>query len=570
MKAVFKGIIRMSQTINDTQNSIQGQSTSIESFVLFRFQGKLGKGVKSRIKSHGCLWNPLLHGWLCLISKQKDVQSILLDAKLDYENRIVSLPKGMISSDPKISSRQTRLEILEQEAYNASRQLLEDVYRYDSCLRPEEFSTALTEEGKTLTQIQLERDFHYRFVALEEQKDEIEKLRKELVHLTEDPGEKILDHQAPLKIAEELIQAHYLYEKHRILLYCSNAFWLWNGTKYIEIEEGAIRQSIYNFLKDAKELGSDGYLESFNPTKHKVDQIVDALKAICYFAYHPSSGSIWLDGRQMPNPKYLVSFSNGILPIEDWLEDHSVPLMKHTPLLLNVNSLNFDFDSSAIEPYAWLEFLNLIWENDFESIETLQEWCGYVLTQDTRQHKILLIVGPPRSGKGTIGRVFRELLGHFNVVGPTLSSLGGEFGLQPLLNQMLALISDARLNDKRNSSTIIERLLSISGEDPLTINRKFLEPLTTQLPTRIMMMSNELPDLRDSSGAMAKRYLVLTLKKSWVGKEDISLFSRLTKELPGILMWALKGLIRLKTRGHFLTPTSSAQTTEYRRVLIDS
>ncbi len=322
MKAVFKGIIRMSQTINDTQNSIQGQSTSIEPFVLFRFQGKLGKGLKTRIKSHGCLWNPILHGWLCPLSKQKDVQAILFDAKLDYENRIISLPKGMIPSDPKISSRQTRLEILEKESYNVSRRLLEDVYRYDSSLRPEDFSKPLTEERKTLTQIQLERDFHYRFVALEEQKDEIEKLRKELVHLTEDPGEKILDHQAPLKIAEELIQAHYLYEKHRILLYCSNAFWLWNGTKYIEIEEGAIRQSIYNFLKDAKELGSDGYLESFNPTKHKVDQIVDALKAICYFAYHPSSGSIWLDGRQIPNPKYLVSFSNGILPIEDWLEDH--------------------------------------------------------------------------------------------------------------------------------------------------------------------------------------------------------------------------------------------------------
>ena len=54
----------------------------------------------------------------------------------------------------------------------------------------------------------------------------------------------------------------------------------------------------------------------------------------------------------------------------------------------------------------------------------LQEWVGYLLTQDTRQHKILLIVGPPRSGKGTIGRVLRELLGHENVVGPTLSSLG--------------------------------------------------------------------------------------------------------------------------------------------------
>lgn len=238
---------------------------------------------------------------------------------------------------------------------------MEDIYRYDSSLRPEDFSTPLTEEGKTLTQIQLERDFHYRCVALEERKVEIEKLRRELSHLNEDKGEKVLDHQAPLKIAEELIQAHYLHKEHRILLYCSDALWLWNGTKYVEIEEGSIRQSIYNFLKDAKELNSGGHLENFNPTKHKVDQIVDALKAICYFAYHPSSGSIWLDGRQTPNPKYLVSFSNGILPIEEWLEDNSIPLIKHTPLLLNVNSLTFDFDPNAIEPNRWLEFLNAIW-----------------------------------------------------------------------------------------------------------------------------------------------------------------------------------------------------------------
>ena len=92
---------------------------------------------------------------------------------------------------------------------------------------------------------------------------------------------------------------------------------------------------------------------------------------------------------------------------------------------------------------------------------------------------------------------------------------------------MLATISDARLNGRGNNSIIIERLLSISGEDPLTINRKFLSSLTVQLPTRIMMMSNELPDMRDASGALAKRYLVLTLQKSWFGKEDTSLFSRL-------------------------------------------
>jgi putative DNA primase/helicase len=172
----------------------------------------------------------------------------------------------------------------------------------------------------------------------------------------------------------------------------------------------------------------------------------------------------------------------------------------------------------------------------------------------------LLIIGPPRSGKGTIGRILHALLGAFNVAGPTLFSLGGEFGLQPLLNKMLATISDARLNGRGNNSLIIERLLSISGEDPLTINRKFLSPITIQLPTRLMLMTNELPNMQDASGALAKRYLILTLQKSWYGKEDTSLLNRLYAELPGILLWALKGLARLQKRGKFLQPISSTQT----------
>ena len=267
-----------------------------------------------------------------------------------------------------------------------------------------------------------------------------------------------------------------------------------------------------------------------------------------------------LDGQFEPNPKYLIPFRNGLLSVKDWLRNSNVSLIPNTPLLLNVNSLTFDYDPNVSKPRKWLEFLDAIWCDDDQSKDTLQEWFGYVLTQNTRLQKILLLIGPPRSGKGTIGRVLRELIGYFNVAGPTVSSLGGEFGLQQLLNQMLALISDARLNGKGSNNIIIERLLSISGEDPLTINRKFLPPITVQLPTRIMIMSNELPDMKDPSGAIAKRYLVLTLKTSWFGKEDIALFDPLNKELPGILLWALQGLHRLEQTGFFLQPESSLET----------
>ena len=549
-------------TINQSEEPLQAQSEEIERFALFQFPHKLGNGVKSRIKSHGCNWNSLFHGWLCPFGKQKEVQMIIEEAKLNCDPRIVTLPKGMIPSDSKIAGRQTRLQILEEQVFKDERQLLGDIYLYNSDLRPEDFAQLQIEEGKSNFRIEVEREFHRRWIALQGMKEDIDLARKELTHLNTDPGDKILDHNAPLLVADSLIQQNFLHQGNRTLQYCSDAFWSWNGIQYVELKEVEIRQTIYAYLRDAKEINRNGHLESFNPDKYKVDLVIDVLRAVCFQRHHPANGAVWLDGRENPDPKYLISFSNGIVNIVEWLENPMTPLIKHTPLLLNVNSITFNFDPCAPEPTAWLQFLNAIWPNDLESQQVLQEWAGYLLTQDTRLHKILLMVGPPRSGKGTIGRIFRELLGYFNVAGPTLSSLSGEFGLQPFLNMMLALISDARLNKKGNNSLIIERLLSISGEDPLTINRKFLPPLTVQLPTRIMMISNELPDLRDSSGALASRYLVLTLQKSWLGNEDTSLFFKLKSELPGILLWALQGLVQLQKRGSFVQPKSSAQTIE--------
>ena len=58
----------------------------------------------------------------------------------------------------------------------------------------------------------------------------------------------------------------------------------------------------------------------------------------------------------------------------------------------------------------------------------------------------------------------------------------------------------SRLGGRTDSQIVVERLLSISGEDALTIDRKNLEPTTVKLPTRLMVFSNELPRLGDSSG----------------------------------------------------------------------
>jgi putative DNA primase/helicase len=217
----------------------------------------------------------------------------------------------------------------------------------------------------------------------------------------------------------------------------------------------------------------------------------------------------------------------------------------------------FDYDPRAPQPERWLAFLNQLWPHDPQAIAVLGEWFGYVISGKLDLHKILLMVGPTRGGKGVIARVLTALIGRQHVAGPTLNSLGGEFGLA--LGKPLAIISDARFVGKNGANIVVERLLSISGEDTLTVNRKYRDQWTGKLPSRLHVISNELPRLGDASEAITGRIVLLLLTNSWLGKEDHGLEAVLFSELTGILNWALLGLQRLTVdNGNRFTRLSSS------------
>jgi putative DNA primase/helicase len=264
----------------------------------------------------------------------------------------------------------------------------------------------------------------------------------------------------------------------------------------------------------------------------------------------------WLD-EDGPCPAWeILVCQNGLFHLPG-LVDGKKAFMAPTPWFFSPNCLDFALNIRAPAPAAWLAFLAELWPEDPQSIETLQDWMGYLLTPDTGQQKILMLVGPMRSGKGTIARVIRALVGPDNVAGPTLSSLGTNFGLWPLMGKTVAMIQDARLSGRTDAAAVTERLLSLSGEDALTIDRKNLPPVTTRLSARFMLLSNELPKLNDSSGALPGRMILLRLTRSWYGQEDVRLTDKLLAELPGILLWAIAGWQRLRDRGHFVQPDAS-------------
>lgn len=214
------------------------------------------------------------------------------------------------------------------------------------------------------------------------------------------------------------------------------------------------------------------------------------------------------------------------------------------------NGPTWGYYAKAPKPERWLAFLDSI-KLDTESIGLLQEWFGYVLSGDAWAHKGLIITGPPRAGKGIIGHVLSELVGQLMVASPALHSLGREFGLEQLLNKRLCLVSDARLSNRIDAAAVIESLLRIVAADSLSVARKFRDALNLVLGVRVMILSNEMPQLGDNSKAINERFLILELTETFLGREDTGLKEALMAELPGIALWAVEGYRRLRARGAF-------------------
>lgn len=366
------------------------------------------------------------------------------------------------------------------------------------------------------------------------------------------PGEHVAPRDLPspadpMKVARIIVDEIGTVDGVPLLAWWRGDFYRWNGANWEPVEDSTIDRWLYRTTEHAiytvLERGEPKQ-KPWAPVAAKVTNLRDAL----------GRGALQRDWQMAPHDGTgFIALRNGALDLATRV------LLPASPVRFNLSALPFGYDPHANCP-EWLRFLGQILDADAEAHDLLQEWFGYVLVGDTSQQKILNVVGPKRGGKGTILRVLTALVGQDAVAQPTLDSLAGTFGEQPLIGKRLAAMTDVRWTGSRIGEAV-GVLLAISGEDSRTIHRKHKEAWNGRLDVRFLMLSNELPKFSDSSTALAGRFLNLILKVSFYGREDPGLTNRLLAELPGIFNWALAGFDRLTTRGHFVEPKSSAEAT---------
>lgn len=385
----------------------------------------------------------------------------------------------------------------------------------------------------------------------------------------------------PASLAIRFVQANQTKQNLCSYRWMEGKYYRWNNSHYDAMPDESINSDIFDFIEgiylkkykaDQMEVPNDGRSQE-KVTKLKVNRaIIDNTKIGLVNLIKINSESLsepfWLSEQpQGWEPEDVIQAANRLVHLPSFVSGHRTSYIEKTPTFFSTYSLAYDFKfnsygGSVEPPPIWGKFLDSVFPGDTDSIKCLQEFFGYFCTPDTGQQKIWMLIGPKRSGKGTIIRVLRHMLGEKNVAFPTFKSLTNDFGKQALLGKSLAVFPDARITARTDTGDVVECLLSISGEDAQSINRKHLDFINKKLYCRFLISTNELPRLTENSGALVSRAIVLKFIHTFIGNEDIELESKLLPEIPFILRWALDGWKRLKENKQFTQPESGKNAVE--------
>lgn len=353
-------------------------------------------------------------------------------------------------------------------------------------------------------------------------------------------------HFMSMDVADRVLQDVYSPNDVPEVLYWDKEWWRFNGKAWTGVDKEEIEGELTRHLQHVYYQSKDG-LKPWAPTRNRISEIVWALGITSRPRNRDFKAPAWLGGGYTTNPANLIVMNNGILDFHTRKFQPS-----HTPALFTTWHLPFDYDPHAECP-TFEAFLNSIFEHDPAGRKTVQEFAGYAVSGRTDLQKALVIIGPARGGKGTLSRTIQQLVGLSNVASPRLKDIGSEFGLAELIGKQLAVVEDAR-NDYKDNPATVERLLSIIGEDAVAVNRKNRDFWHGTLPTRFLIVSNDVFSLGDNSGAILSRFVSVKLKKSFKDNPDPDLGKKINQELPGIFNWALAGLQRLEEQGKFTQP----------------
>ena len=253
----------------------------------------------------------------------------------------------------------------------------------------------------------------------------------------------------------------------------------------------------------------------------------------------------------------FVSMKNGIINIDEIanaLENGLTPpaVRPHTPDLFTTVRLPYEYDPTETCPKfeAYLEGV----QPKADNREMLQMLAGLILTPDTSYNVAFFLYGPGGTGKSVFLSVLIGLVGKENTCCVPLGEFANKHSTWPLVEKLLNAVGDMPFMPESGRSAEVEGVAKdvISG-GLIKVEPKFKDVRMAKAIARCVFATNYLPYFADKSGAIRDRLRIIPFNQVFrnTDQQNPHLTDELMDELPGILNWALRGLVKLRERKTF-------------------
>jgi len=322
------------------------------------------------------------------------------------------------------------------------------------------------------------------------------------------------------------------------------------------VSEEGVKQNIRNFLIDPQRGGSEVW-----DTRRHVNEFLEALQAVLLH----SEGDVTFDlGEQIERGNFelldYIHVENGLV---EW---ETGKLHPWDPKLRTTVQLDVSWEGLDAECPTWKSALE-DWIPDEGTRKFLQEYVGLCLVPDTRYRTAVFIFGEGSNGKGLFLDTVTKLFGDAMTAIP-LHRLTNRFETGNLRNKLINVCGDIDAQYLKETGT----LKAIIGGDVLRGERKFGKSFDFRPVARLMFSANKLPQVADKTHAWYSRWKFIEFPNIFpVNPRFKRQFTEATEEeLPGILAWAVRGLIRLESNNQFTTGSAMKKAADRYKETNDS
>lgn len=250
-----------------------------------------------------------------------------------------------------------------------------------------------------------------------------------------------------------------------------------------------------------------------------------------------------------------INLKNGVLNL------HSLELFPHNPDDLFTYCLPYEYDPDATCP-LFEKFISEVLvkedsaETDPQLVALFQELLGYSLTPQTKREVMIWMFGEGGNGKSVALSIVKALLGPM-ALSVDFQTLGmpGNYDLADIPGARVIFSTEA----ERGGHIAEGYIKKIVTGDPIKTRPIYGSPIDFCSTAKIWWAMNDKPAIKDTTDSIWRRMkLIPFYRKFEEGKNaDVDLSAKLRAELPGILNWALRGLMRLTVNNRFTDAESA-------------